>query len=1645
MSTTVGRNSLIMACGTAASRVTGQIRTIFLVGALGTTGIAANAYQAGAQIPQVIFNLLSTGIFNAVLVPQIVRTLKEDDAEDRLNKLITLSGALLLVITLVMMSGTPLLTALYLDSSWDPAQRALANAFTLWCMPQILFYGLYTVLGQILAAKGRFATYAWSSVGANVISCIGFGTFIVLFGNAGRQPMGFWTADKVALTAGAWTAGVAFQALVLFIPLFRMGLHYRPRWGVRGLGLRSMGQVAVWSMAMVVLNQLMGIINSRVNTGAPTAGGDLYGIAGNASYQYAYTIYILPYSIIAVSITTAVFPRLSRAISEQRIDDARADLSSSLRTTGLAMIFFTAAMIAMPVPLVKALIPSATLHGAMLISGPLIGLLVGLVPTSAFLLVQRAFYAYEDGKSPFLFSAVDNAVQLTLLLIALHFTQPKDWVLMVALSLSLSYLLTFPWVFWLLRRRFGGHLDGRRIVTMHVKALFAGGCAGVCGWLLNPIVTRILGASVIRADADGDKGYMNWGQAIIICAVLTIVVAVVYAALLWILRVNEFTDLIHTVMRRIHRNGVARSSTSNDGSSSDARNSSNTNTDATDRSSAATSGNADIEIDAPSALININDADQYARVDNLHAESSADVPSGVVKPTNTVLYSEIGNETDNAMSSAVDSALGSAVGSAVNSTLGSAVGSAVGSASSTISSVIPSDTSAHSQVSNTPNMQTQPDISSATPTTPTPATPQSAPPIMQSTTQPVTQHNEAGMLTTSPTDRMSATSQVIHHKPAQHDNKGIMKPQLGDTVVGRYTLVSPLREETGLSAWIVTDRMLAQDCQMFIINDESILPQVNSAASALVLANSRYCTRVLQLQHVDSVALVITEEDAGLSLTEYLTSESGKFLSFEAIRSILCQSTEAVQELLDTNPLHTALSTDTIRIGVDGIQLADTPVVSALVDVCETNRTEDTPYEQHAIRQLSAVLYSLLTHTPSDPNMSYSLANLPADTPPEFRVICRRGLGLQDPAANSDSSNSDGEHMQNVIPMVSLAEFSALLGAWIPFDKLQEHDIALPTVASTASISTARMRDLSKDTIVDLPENFAISQKLPDLAISAAGRTAGAEARFESEQRRLKDAFIEQLPGDIPSELPVIDRFEQPLPEPDTAAPSSTLAALQSKVGHIVSFWHKDGSPVEDTAEPTMFEVADDALPVSAPPVQPVSFPPAQVPRRRASENAPAAASNAPLSTPSGSETMLIPTGAGNLSNTTTTSAPDNLSNSVPNNDYGTENVDDVSGFTGANSTENASTTRESGNVSSDAYDVYNTDSREPYAQESEVAAQSTTNMDDPVRAHFDMVTAGNTGELPTMPISNPVPVGAAMPVRIPPAQTPVRGSANNRNVNRAETAHSSAALEALAAHTDEATNAAEYDPNIVNGESVNSPVMNGSTMPVSFAPSNTSHAHMHSSAMNGTITEGTAGQHIVGTNGANSDDSTAGVAGVSQESVRVPVSRSRMTVPIQRTTINDMAAASGEVAADATTSIPLLGMDGTPIEPLPPTMPPSFAPTQVHQHNTQIDIDSELPDKPLWKSLPVRITVIIVALAVLIGLFVLAFFSLSSKSDNGNSLHDEQYNKSDLENVPFGDSNGSTSGAKSQSSAATDSVTSIAITDIAGSVDRNNFTWLLL
>ena len=547
----VGRNSVIMASGTAASRITGQIRTILLAAALGTTGLAANAYQAGSMIPQLIYTLVSGGIFNAVLVPQIVRTLEKKNAEERLNKLITFAIGLLLAVTILMAAATPVLTMLYAGGSQE--MQTLTCAFTLWCMPQIFFYGLYTVLGQVLAAKGRFAMYAWSSVAANIISCLGFGVFIFIFGKANREPLSFWNGNTLLLTAGFWTLGVAAQALVLFWPLMKSGIHYRPSFGIRDIGLRSMGPVAAWSMGIVVVTQIVVMITTHITTSVPFVaeqrlGLDQFEVAGNATYQNAYTMFLLPYSLVAVSVATAIFPKISLAIANHDLNDARKDLSEALRHVSLIMCFFTVVFIVIPTPISLALIPSISLQEANLMAAPLTMLAFGLPLTSSYLIIQRTFFAFEDGKSPFIFAFAQLFTEIIAFVSCVNLLPPTCWVTALGACVSISYFLTFPSLVRMLRNRFNKDLDEKRLITTHVKIV----ASALISIFIGLVVREPL-LQVFTINSPHLHGVLRWLNALLVCAITTIIIAIIYLAVLLLLKTSELIDLSSPIISKLSK------------------------------------------------------------------------------------------------------------------------------------------------------------------------------------------------------------------------------------------------------------------------------------------------------------------------------------------------------------------------------------------------------------------------------------------------------------------------------------------------------------------------------------------------------------------------------------------------------------------------------------------------------------------------------------------------------------------------------------------------------------------------------------------------------------------------------------------------------------------------------------------------------------------------------------------------------------------------------------------------------------------------------------------------------------------------------------------------------------------------------------
>lgn len=307
-----------------------------------------------------------------------------------------------------------------------------------------------------------------------------------------------------------------------------------------------------------------------------------------------------------------------------------------------------------------------------------------------------------------------------------------------------------------------------------------------------------------------------------------------------------------------------------------------------------------------------------------------------------------------------------------------------------------------------------------------------------------------------------------------------MKPQLGDTLFNRYTLVALLRDEPGVQAWKANDRVLTQDCQLFVLTAPDTLESVSSLASQSGLKDGM--TPVLQFRKAGDAAVLVTKLETGLSLTEYLRGKARGTFSYEAMRSVIGDAATIVSGIEDPR-----LSTDTIRIAVTGVEITDVPLTPLLAE--PSGAPDGMPAEQLAIRQLAAVLYGMLKRKPVTPDTEYDLTSLDADMPTEFHVILSRGLEL--PNANTGKR---GE------PMLTLGELTALLGEWTPLDQLSDRDLALPTDAGEGSISTVAVRDLSKSKLVELPASDVTTERLPELNIH--------RAPSEQEAARHADAVV---------------------------------------------------------------------------------------------------------------------------------------------------------------------------------------------------------------------------------------------------------------------------------------------------------------------------------------------------------------------------------------------------------------------------------------------------------------------------------------------------------------------------------------------------------
>ncbi|MEV7803003.1 murein biosynthesis integral membrane protein MurJ [Microbispora sp. NPDC088329] len=509
-----------MAAATLVSRITGFLRTLALVAALGLGTRLLDAYSAANVTPNSIYELVMGGAAASVLVPLLVRSAADDDIDADLfaQRLLSLVLYGLSAVVMVTIVAAPLIVNLTVPG-FSLAQRELAVDFTRIFLPQILFYGISATLASILNARGRFAAPMWAPVANNLVVIATAGTFL-LVGGTGR--METLTQGQMLLLSIGTSAGVGAQMAVLAVVTRRAGVPLRLRANPRGIAVRRIAAMAGWTVASVTAAQIALIVVNRL---ASQAGPGAVSVFSNA-----YTLFQLPYAVIAVTVITGMLPRMSRAASERDLSQVTADLSQSLRLTGVVLLPAAAALVVLGPHLTTLLFAHGNASpGAAHLTGVVLAAYgLALVPFAGYQIMLRVYYALGDTRTPALISVAVSAALLVSSLAAARLHPGTDMVIALAGCTAIAYALGFVITAQLLRRRIG-RIDGHRLLGSHSRMLAAAVVAGLTAAIVASGLGRAVGAG-------------PGGSLAVVCAA-TAVGACLYALIARLLRISELTSL----------------------------------------------------------------------------------------------------------------------------------------------------------------------------------------------------------------------------------------------------------------------------------------------------------------------------------------------------------------------------------------------------------------------------------------------------------------------------------------------------------------------------------------------------------------------------------------------------------------------------------------------------------------------------------------------------------------------------------------------------------------------------------------------------------------------------------------------------------------------------------------------------------------------------------------------------------------------------------------------------------------------------------------------------------------------------------------------------------------------------------------------
>lgn len=518
------RSNLVVALGTALSRLTGLARVAVFAIVVGQAALA-DAYNSANNSPNAIYELLLGGVLSASLVPLFTRQ-AEDGDDEATTAVVSVAVLALTALTIVAVVAAPLVFRLFsLDvaDGVDPDEyRRVGTALARIFLVQIFFYGVSALANALLQARRRYFAAAWAPVLSNLVIIVGL--LLVPSTVDGREPqlVEVLTNDRLRWTLGMGaTIGIAVMALAVLPALRGAGVSMRFRPDARHPAVRQLVKLSAWTLGYVAANQVAIVVVQNL---AEPGSGQV-----NA-YSLGYIFFVLPHGLLAMSIVTTFTPEMARAVQRHDKEAFIDRASSGVRL--VAVLTFPAA--AGMFVLRRSLVGLGLQHGnfdagdALVTSRALGGFALGLVGFSVYLFVLRAFYAHTDARTPFVINLFENVVNVVLAIALVG----RYGVLGLAAAFAIAYVVCSVWALVVLSYK----VPGFSVVALG-SSIWRMGLAAVVMAEVTWAVARVVG---------GNAGL----DALIQVAVAGTAGLVAYAAVLVVLGVPELDQLRTRVLAR---------------------------------------------------------------------------------------------------------------------------------------------------------------------------------------------------------------------------------------------------------------------------------------------------------------------------------------------------------------------------------------------------------------------------------------------------------------------------------------------------------------------------------------------------------------------------------------------------------------------------------------------------------------------------------------------------------------------------------------------------------------------------------------------------------------------------------------------------------------------------------------------------------------------------------------------------------------------------------------------------------------------------------------------------------------------------------------------------------------------------------------